>query len=79
MLPLVTIPRRPDHLSHAEWMRQYKARRNKIIDRGRRAQLARPMTREAELAAIAAFIAEHGVRRVTLRRDGSMRIRTVRL
>ncbi|MBM3481734.1 MAG: hypothetical protein FJX66_00365 [Alphaproteobacteria bacterium] len=54
---------------------RYAGRRMMI--RRLRSRLVKPLTRDAELAAIASFIARYGVRRVTIDRDGTVRLKTV--
>ena len=54
---------------------RYAGRRMMI--RRLRSRFAKPLTREAELAAIASFISRYGVRRVTIDRDGTIKLRTV--
>lgn len=60
---------------NTEMTPRYAGRRMMI--RRLRSRFAKPLTRDAELAAIASFVARYGVRRVTIDPDGTVRLRTV--
>lgn len=65
-------------LSPRQWRAQLRAAQHSAYARSAILSILKPMSREDELAAIASYIAEHGVRRFTLMPGGAWRVVRVR-